>query len=162
MAELWVGPFSRTSICDEATPDELPSAAKAIPPGPAPMIISSYIGFVIWEERVEHLPCSGLRRLLPPPNCCRFDARSGMARTSPTTGARRARSRSYDRAPPSHGGGLQVLGCQQVATTRAREAASLSPVATTRFRPDPETKRTRSRNDLPGRVRRRVGSPQCC
>jgi hypothetical protein len=54
-------------------------------------------------------PCNGRRRRRPPPDCCRSDVHSGKGRTSPTSGARRASSRSGRGAPPSHGGALQVV-----------------------------------------------------
>jgi hypothetical protein len=49
-----------------------------------------------------------LRR--PPPDCYHSDGRSGRARTSPTSGARRASSHSGRGAPPSRGGALQGSG----------------------------------------------------
>jgi hypothetical protein len=62
---------------------------------------------VIGEEHEGPPPCSGRLLLLPPPDCRRSDARSGMARTSPTSDARRASSRSGRGVPPSRGVALQ-------------------------------------------------------
>jgi hypothetical protein len=62
---------------------------------------------VIGEEHEGPPPCSGRLLLLPPPDCRRSDARSGMARTSPTSDARRVSSRSVRGVPPSRGVALQ-------------------------------------------------------
>ena len=40
-----VSRFSRTSICDCLIPNAQASAASAIPPGPAPIMIRSYIAY---------------------------------------------------------------------------------------------------------------------
>ena len=61
---------------------------------------------IIVEERGGPPPYSDQRLLLPPPDCCRSDARSDKARTSPTIDAQRASSRSRRGALPSHGGAL--------------------------------------------------------
>ena len=44
----------------------------------------SHSNGVIGEEHEGPPPYSGRRRRLPPPDCCRSDARSDRARTSPT------------------------------------------------------------------------------
>lgn len=61
---------------------------------------------IIWEEREGLPPCSDRRRLLPPQNCCRSDARSDRPRTSPTSDARCASSRSGRGALPFRAGAL--------------------------------------------------------
>jgi hypothetical protein len=48
------------------------------------------------------------------------------------------------------------------SSTRDREAAYGSPGAASRSHPDPRTMQMSGRNDLVGRVRRRVDSPRCC
>ena len=92
--------------------------------------------------------------------------RSDRARTSPTSDARRASSRSGRDVLPSRGGALPRLQrpWPVVASnsTRGREAASGSPGAASRSHPDPRTRQMSSRNDLAGRARRRVGSPRRC
>ena len=101
-----------------------------------------------------------------PPDCCPVDARSGRARTSPTSGARRASSRSRRGAAPSRGETPQGLRrpwpALALTATRGPAAASGSLGAASRSRPGPRTMRTRSRNDPRGRARRRVGSLRCC
>src|SRR5215217_1184437 len=98
-----------------------------------PSLLSSSTAFcdrfgIIGEEREGPPPCSDRRRLLPPLDCCRSDAPSDKARTSPTSDARRASSRSGRGALPSRGGALPRLQhpCPVVASssTRGREAAS--------------------------------------
>jgi hypothetical protein len=112
---------------------------------------------IIGEEREGPLPCSDRRRLLPPLDCCRSDARSDMARTSPTSDARCVSSRSGRGALLSRGGVLLRLQRPWPAvassSTRGREAASGSPEAASHSRPDPRTRQTSSRNDLAGRAR---------
>ena len=89
-----------------------------------------------------------------------------MARTSPTSDAGRASSRSSHDALTSRGGALPRLQrpwpVVASSSTRGREAASGSPGAASRSRPDPQTRQMNSRNDLVGRARRRVDSPWCC
>src|SRR5262249_11056857 len=102
---------------------------------------------VIGEEPEGPPPCGGRRR--PPLDCCRFDAHPGRARTSPTSGARRASSRRRRGAPPFRRGVLQglrrpwlgatlspwrVAGRRSVPAHRRRA----SPVAAGVAREDPE------------------------
>jgi hypothetical protein len=133
------------------------SCARKPPPPPSG---------IIWEEREKPRPCSDQRRRLPPPDCCHSDARSYKVRTSPTSDAQRASSQSDSDALPSRGAALPRLQhpwpVVVSSSTRGREVASGSPVAASRSRPDPRTRQMSSRNDLPGRVRRRVGSPRRC
>ena len=121
---------------------------------------------IIGEEREGPPPCSDRRRLMPPLDCCRSDVRSDRMRTSPTSDARRASSRSGRGALPSRGGALPRLqhpwSVVASSSTRGLEDASESPGAANRSCPDPRTKQTSSRNDLAGRVRLRVGSPRHC
>jgi Integrase core domain len=52
--------------------------------------------------------------------------------------------------------------CARLNSIPGREAASGSPGATSSSRPGPRTRRKRSRNDLAGRARQRVGSLRRC
>ena len=61
---------------------------------------------------------------------------------------------------PCQGRNVHDLWSRQVPL--ALEAASGSLGAASRSRPDPRTKQMSNRNDLPGLVRLRVGSPRRC
>jgi putative ABC transport system permease protein len=69
--------------------------------------LSRFRTWIIGEEHDGPPPCNGWRRR-PPSDCCRSDAHSRMARTSPTIDVRRASFRSGRGAPPFRGGALQV------------------------------------------------------
>ena len=81
-------------------------------------------------------------------------------RTSPTNDALRAFSRSGRGALQSRGGALPRLQhpwpVVASSSIHDREAASVSPGAASRSHQDPRTMQMSGRNDLVGRVRRRV------
>jgi hypothetical protein len=80
-----------------------------------------------------------------------------MARTSPTSDARHASSRSGRGALPSLGGALPRLQRPWPVVvsifSHGREASPGSPGAASRSRPDPRMRQMSSKNDLADHVR---------
>ena len=103
---------------------------------------------------------------MPLSDCCHYDAHLDTARTSPTNDARRASSRSCRDVRPSRGGVLPRLQrpwpVVASSSTHDREAASGSPGAASRSRPDPWRRQMSNSNDLAGRARWHVGSSRRC
>src|SRR5215471_13535846 len=99
---------------------------------------------VIAKEHEGPPPCSGRLWRRPRPDCCRSDARLGRTRTSPTSYAWRASSRTGHGAPTFRGGVLQGLRRRGtlLSPTRDQGAALSPPAATTRSHPDHQKKQT--------------------
>lgn len=81
---------------------------KQLPPWACSLIVLHSNDFN-GEEHEGPPPYNDWRRLMHPPDCCRFDVRSYTVRTNPTSDVGRVSSRSDRAALPSRGGALPRL-----------------------------------------------------